>query len=182
MKRQGKKRKAGKTSARRKFAEPKNLEQYLALNERDQDLWTDTGQIVTKVKRGATFAGACRELDRDPRTVQRLAKRALRKLRNGRWAVKGTERLLRVLQKLTPEGRQQIGIRDSRQASMLGDYWHAIDLYRDTGDSSKVLTFRGKYVIDADGERFPFLTDLAEIDRLGSAGVLSFESLYERVA
>ncbi|PYX24813.1 MAG: hypothetical protein DMG82_07150, partial [Acidobacteria bacterium] len=60
---------------------------------------------------------------------------------------------MRVLQILTPEGRREIGIRDSRQASMLGDYWHAIDLYRDTGDSSKVLTFRGKYVIDADGER-----------------------------
>ena len=87
-----------------------------------------------------------------------------------------------LLSSLTPEGRREIGIRDSRQASMLGDYWHAIDLYRDTGDSSKVLTFRGKYVIDADGERFPFLTDLGEIDRLGSAGVLSFESLHARVA
>jgi hypothetical protein len=182
MKHYHKKHEAKKASTKRKFAAPENLEQYFALTERDQDIWSDVGQIVTKVKRGATFAGACRELGRGPRTVQRLAKPALRKRRNGRWAVKGTERLLRVLQKLTPEGRQEIGIRDSRQASILGDYWHAIDLYRDTGDSSKVFTFRDKYVIDADGERVPFLTDLTEIDRLGSAGFLSFESLYARVA
>ena len=182
MKHQGKKHKSRKKPATRKFAEPKNREQYRALSERGQDLWTDTGQIVTKVKQGATFSGACREFGRDPRTVQRLAKRVLRKRRNGRWAVKGTERLLRVLQKLTPEGQQQVGISDPRQASILSEYWHAIDLYRDTGDSSKLLLFRGKYVVDADGGRIPLLTDLREIDRLGSAGLLSFETIYERVA
>jgi len=169
-------------SARKKFAPPKTLEEYQALRQRDQELWSDIGPIVTKVKGGATLAAACREFGRDSRTVQRLAKPALRKRRNGRWAAKRVDRLLRVLQILTPEGRREIGIRDSRQASMLGDYWHAIDLYRDTGDSSKVLTFRGKYVIDADDERFPFLTDLGEIDRQGSAGNLSFESIYARVA
>jgi hypothetical protein len=187
MKRQGKKRKVQKASvkqrrARQKFARPTNLVEYHALSQRNQELWSDVGQIVTEVKRGETFAGACRKFVRDPRTVQRLAKPALRKRRNGRWAAKGTDRLLRVLQRLTPEGRQEIGVRDSRQAGFFGDYWHAIDLYRDTGDSSKVLTFRGKYVIDADGERIPFLTELGEIDRLGSAGLLSFESLYARVA
>jgi hypothetical protein len=182
MKHQRKKRKVKKTSARRKFAEPKNLEQYLALAERDQDLWTDVGQIVTKVKQGATFAGACREFGRNPRSVQRLAKPALRKRRNGRLAVKRTDRLLRVLQKLTPEGRQQIGVSDSRQASILGDYWNAVDRYRDTGDASVFKQFKGKHVIDADGKRVPLLTDLHEIDRQGSAGNLSFETIYSRVA
>ena len=157
-----------------KFAAPKNLEQYHALNERDQDLWSDVGQIVTKVKRGATFAGACREVGRDPRTVQRLAKPVLRKRRNGRWAVKRTEGLLRVLQKLTPEGRQQVGISDLRQASILGDYWNAVERYRDTGDASALKQFDGKHVIDADGKRVFLLTDLHEIDRQGSAGNLSF--------
>jgi len=175
MKRHRKKRKP-------KFAAPKNLDQYLALTERDQDLWSDVGQIVTKVKRGATFAGACRELGRDPRTVQRLAKPALRKRRNGRWAVKGTERLLRVLQKLTPEGRQQIGVTDSRQASILGDYWNAVNRYRDTGDASAIKQFEGTHVIDADGKRVPLLTDLRELDRQGSAGSLSFETIYARIA
>ena len=31
---------------------------------------------------------------------------------------------------------------------------------------------------DAKGKKFPFLTDLDELNRLASAGVLSFESLY----
>lgn len=182
MNHQSKKRKARKASTKRKFSAPKNLDQYLALTERDQDRWSDVGQIVTKVKGGATFAEACREFGRDPRTVQRLAKPALRKRRNGRWAVKGTERLLRVLQKLTPEGRQQVGVTDTREASILGDYWNAVDRYRDTGDASALKHFDGKHVIDADGKRVPLITDLKEIDRQGSAGNLSFETIYARVA
>lgn len=40
--------------------------------------------------------------------------------------------------------------------------------------------FKGKYVVDAAGETIPLLSNLLELDELGSAGVLSFESLYMR--
>jgi hypothetical protein len=187
MKRQGKKRKARGSNVRRqsykrKFVEPKNLEEFLAVPQRKQDLWRDVGQIVTRVREGATFAEASREFGRDARTVQRLAKPALRKRRNGRWGAKKSDRLLRVLQIITPEGRQEIGIRDSRQASTLGKYWSAVDRYRDTGDFSALEQFHGEHVTDADGIRIPLLTDLRELDRQGSAGNLSFESIYARVA
>jgi hypothetical protein len=77
-------------------------------------------------------------------------------------------------------GPREIAIRNSRQASLLGEYWSAVQKYLETGDSSAVEKFQYKHITDASGKKVPLLTDLAELDRLGSAGVLSFESLYAR--
>jgi anti-anti-sigma regulatory factor len=73
-------------------------------------------------------------------------------------------------------------VTDFSQASLLGRYWAAVDRYRDTGDASALREFRGKYIIDTNGKQHRLLTDLRALDRLGSAGVLSFESLYARAA
>jgi hypothetical protein len=131
---------------------------------------------------GVSLPKASREFGLDPRTVQRLARPALRKLRNGHWAANSFDRLLRVLVIPTREGLQEVGVRDSRQASLLGKYWTAVERYRDTGDASALREFRRKYIIDTHGKRHRLLTDLRALDRLGSAGVLSFESLYGRAA
>jgi hypothetical protein len=169
-------------SAKRKFVPPATLEEFLALVDRYQELWGDIGQIVTDVREKKTLAEAAREFGRSPRTVLRLAGPALIKGSNGRWAAKKHDRLLRVLPLLNHQGLFEVAVRDSRQASVIGKYWNAVDSYHDTGDASGLREFRGKDVIDADGKRVPLLTDLRELDRLGSAGVLSFESLYARVA
>ena len=85
----------------------------------------------------------------------------------------------------TPEGTHAIAIRGSRrtrQASALGEYWNAVHHYLQTGDASRLKKFRGKSITDVHRVRFPLLTDTDELDRLASAGVLSFESLYARSA
>ena len=158
------------------------MEDYNAISERDQQLWDDIGQITTEVRLGSSLNRASRKFSRDPRIVRRLGKTALRKLKNGHWAAKKTDRLLRVLQRLTPEGKVEVALSDSRQATILGKYWNAVDLYRDTGDPSRLQEFEGEYIIDAAGNHLPLLTDLQTLDRLGAAGVLSFETLYGRTA
>jgi len=158
------------------------MQDYNVMSERDQQLWDDIGQITTDIRLGASLNRASQQFSRDPRTVRRLGKTALRKLRNGRWAAKRTDRLLRVLQRLTPEGKVEVALSDSRQATVLGKYWNAVDLYRNTGDPSQLQGFDGQYIIDAAGNHVPLLTDLRTLDRLGSAGVLSFETLYGRAA
>jgi hypothetical protein len=158
------------------------MEDYNAISERDQKLWDDIGQITTEVRLGASLNQASRKFGRDPRTVQRRGRAALRKLGNGRWAAKKADRLLRVLPRLTPEGIVEIPVTDSRQATILGKYWNAVHFYRDSGDASKLQEFEGAYVIDADGNQVPLLTDLKVLDRLGSAGELSFETIYGRAA
>jgi hypothetical protein len=125
---------------------------------------------------------AAREFGVAPGQVIRLGRPALRKQKNGRYAATRTDRLLRVLSVLTVYGKRELPFRDSRQASIVGRHWDAVQRYLQTGDDSALRKFHGKKVTDANGKRHLLLTDTAEIDRLGSAGVLSFESLYGRSA
>lgn len=186
MKRKQTRHKVNKRTSRRsnknRFVEPRSVEEFFALSEQHQELWKNTEQAVAAMRAGASRRKASRKFNLDPRKLSQLARRALRKQRNGRWAAKAHDRLLRVLVIPTRKGLSEIGTRDSRQATLLGKYWTAVDRYRDTGDPSALRGLKVKHVIDANGKRIPLLTDLGELDRLGSAGVLSFESLYARAA
>jgi hypothetical protein len=94
--------------------------------------------------------------------------------------VRASDRLLRVLVIPTSDGLQEIATRDSRQASLIANYWIALDRYFSSGDSSALREFDGKKVTSANGKKVPLFTDLAELDRLASAGVVSFETIYAK--
>ena len=189
MKRQSKRkqRKAGKglrvvRPGKTKSVSPRTVGEFFAMSEQDQDFWRDVGRIATEVKGGASLSQSARKYRRDPRKVRQAAPAAFRKLKNGRYSAKANDRLLRVLVIPTRKGLREIGVRDFRQASLLGRYWTAVERYRDTGDASTLREFRRKYIVDASGKRHQLLTDRRVLDRLGSAGVLSFETLYARSA
>lgn len=169
-------------SRQKRFIQPRSLAEFLAMPTHSQEVWDVIGQVTTEVRLGSTLTQASRKFHIDPRMVRQRARPALRKLRNGRWAVKKSDRLLRVLPLPSREGLIDIGVGDSRQATVIGKYWNAVDLYRNTGDDSGLHAFHGEHIIDADGKRVPLMTDTHELDRLGSAGNLSFETLYSRVA
>jgi len=44
-----------------------------------------------------------------------------------------------------------------------------------------VRRFDGHTIADTKGRRVPLLTDLDELERLGAAGTLSFESIYAKI-
>lgn len=77
-----------------------------------------------------------------------------------------------------PAGAREVPIRGLERASQVGKYWAAVQNFLQSGDDSALLRFKGKSVTDASGKRHLFLTDLNQLDRLASAGVLSFESIY----
>ena len=124
---------------------------------------------------------ASKEYGIDPEVVLKLGRSALRKRRNGKYVARKTDRLLRMMSVLTPEGRREIAVRDSRQASVLGKYWAAVQRYLQTGDDSALREFQGEKITDASRKRHALITDLNQLNALGSAGVLSFESLYAGV-
>jgi len=159
-----------------------NLDQFSAMTKQSQLLWIHVGQIVTEVKHSSSLRRAAKKFNRDPRTVQNWARPALRKLRNGRWAAKTHDQLLRVLTIPTKEGLVEIGVPDSRQATIVSEYSNAVERYISTGDASALRGFQGRYITDADGTKVRLLTDTRALDRLASAGVLSFESLYAGAA
>lgn len=190
MKQQSKRiqRKTGKLrqsarSAKNKFVPPRTLDEFFAMPELIQDQWNRAVHAVSKMRTdGTTLPQASREFGLNPRVIARLGRPALRKRSNGRYAAKATDQLFRPLLVLTPEGPREIGVRDSRQATLVAKHWNAAHRYLETGDDSVRRKFRGKRITDANGRQVRLLTDLNQLDRLGSAGVLSFESLYARTA
>ncbi len=162
---------------------PRTADQYVAQSAQFQDRWTRVTHVISKMRAdGVSVREASREFGLDPRTVVRLGRPALRKRANGQYAAKASDRLLRVLVIPTREGTREVATRDSRQASQLAQYSAAVHRYLETGDASALRKIRRKRITDASGKRIRLLTDLDELDRLGSAGVLSFESLYAGAA
>ena len=126
---------------------------------------------------GVSLPKASNEFGIAPSAVVELGRSALR-MKNGQYVPTKTDRLLRIIIILSVVGRKEIATRDSREASLVGSHWAAVQRYLQTGDDSALLRFKGKKVTDASGKRHLLLTDLQELDRLASAGVLSFETMY----
>jgi hypothetical protein len=80
------------------------------------------------------------------------------------------------------QGLTEIAVRGSEVASKIAEYSDAVQTYLRTGDSSKLKKFRRLKLLDEKGKRIKLVTDLGKLQELGSAGVLSFESLYRRAA
>jgi hypothetical protein len=122
---------------------------------------------------------AAREYGLTPKAVLARTRPALRKTKSGRYVARPSDKLLRVLRL---PGQIEVAVRDSATASQIGEYWDAVYKSVSTDDSSRLKKFRRMKLFDEKGKRIKLLTDLAELQRLGSAGVLSFESLYARTA
>jgi hypothetical protein len=139
-------------------------------------------KVVAKMRaEKSSLKKAALEIGVKPETVKRWAGSALEK-RNGRFAAKNSDQLLRVLKIPSADGTRDIAVRGSKGASSLGEYWAALQHFLETGDDSRLAKFRGKSIKAADGAEIPLLTDRPTLNRMGSAGVLSFESLYSRSA
>jgi len=162
---------------------PRTADQYFAKPEKFKNTWNSVITAIGKMRhekmsltRAAKEAGISRD------TVLHWGRPAIQKRSNGKYVTKPHDNLLRVMMIPGERGSREIAIRGSRQASMLGEYWNAVHHYLATGDASQLKQFKGKSIKDADGIEMPLTTDTKELNRLGSAGVLSFESLYARSA
>jgi hypothetical protein len=180
----GKSAKKKRTNRRKKTAIlPQTADAFFAQPEEFQTDWEDMLRVIKRMRtEGVSLRKAASAEEVNPRTVTRLGGRALRKRSNRSYSVTRRDSLLRVMLMPTSHGLQEIAIRNSGQASLLGKYSAAVQQFTRTGDSTEIKQFRNKRIKDVNGVEFPLITDLNELRRLGSAGVLSFESLYGRAA
>jgi hypothetical protein len=170
-----------KTAAKRSV--PRTAKQYSELSAEDQEQWNRVAHVIQKMRReGISVTRAAQDFSIDRKKVIELAGSSLRKQKNGRYNAKPFDRLLRVLVIPSSDGLTEIAVRDSRTASKIAGYSEAVHKFLQTGDDSKLRTFRRLRIRDPAGTRIKLLTDKQELMSLGSAGVLSFESLYARVA
>ncbi|MGA2819324.1 MAG: hypothetical protein ABSF61_01495 [Anaerolineales bacterium] len=113
------------------------------------------------------------------RTVTKYVKPALRRSK-GLWTAKPYDRLLRIMRFPTREGVIDLEVRDSRSASLIGEYWNAVAKYVATGDGRELRRFRGKS-IRSGKVSWPFLIRSEALENLGDAGEFKFETIYEDV-
>lgn len=164
----------------KRFASPRTETQFRALPERSKDTLERVLRVVSKLRTEKTsLKRASQEIGVNPQTVKRWATSALKK-RNGRFVAKSSDQLFRVLKIPDEKGLREVTLRGSRQATLLAEYWNALNRYLQTGDASRLEKFRHKFIKDADGLEIPLPTDRAVLKRLGSAGNISFESIYSR--
>lgn len=149
------------------------------LATRSQSTLKRVAKAVSKMRnRGASLSRAAREIGISPRTLKRHAASGLQKSPSGRYKAKPSDRLKRDLLVPTASGPQEVRVRSSRDASRLGSYWAALHKYYESGDTSGLKKFEGQFVTDVSGKKYPLITDLDILNRLGSAGAVSFESIY----
>ncbi|WP_263365242.1 hypothetical protein [Edaphobacter bradus] len=162
---------------------PRTVEDFHAMSEDARERWNRVAHVIQKVrKEGISVTQAAKDFALDRKEVIELGGRALRKRKNGRYEAKPHDRLIRFLVLPSPDGMKEVAIRDSRTASKIAAYSDAVHKFLQTGDESKLKPFRRLQFKDATGNSVTILTDPKQLTRLGSAGVLSFESLYARVA
>ena len=175
------KRKSSGTAAKRSSI--RNAEQYFAMPEEKQLQWNRAAHVLQRMRsQGISLSQASREIGIPRKKVIELGTSSLKKQANGRYSVKTFDRVLRVLSIPSREGRTEVAVRDSRTASKLAQYAIAVQRFLQTGDRSKLQQFKKLKMKDASGNPIKLLTEPKELMRLGNAGVLSFESIYARVA
>jgi|SRR5579883_2110494 len=138
--------------------------------------------VVSRMREGVSLTQASAEYGISPRTVVRYGGSALRQGASGRYLPKTNDNLPRTLVVPVHGGYEEFAVRGSRAASEIAKRSNAQKHFLQTGDTSEMRSLRGTKVYDTSGREVPFLTDLDELERLGSAGVLSFESIYARGA
>ncbi len=165
----------------RKQSSPINIQQYVGRGKRFRKTWSRVTEAIAKMRLGkVSLKKAAKAVGISPGTVVRWGKSAIRKNKSGRYVAKRSDRLLRIILLPSSNGLREVAVHDSRQASLLGKYWNAVQAFLEMGDKSGLAKFEGMSVGDASGATFTLLTDTNELNRLGYAGVLSFESLYGR--
>jgi lambda repressor-like predicted transcriptional regulator len=175
-----KKRNASGRSNLKSYRAPRTAKELFARPRKLQQQWNRIVQVPSEMRsQGLTLRQASRRFGVSPNTVLRLASSAFRK-KNGKYMAKTTDRLLRVLLVPSKKGLREVAIRDSRQASLIGEYWSAVEKFLVRGDASFLRKLRRRSVTDASGKRIRLLFELEELKRQGSGDVLRFESIYGR--
>lgn len=141
----------------------------------------DALHALSFMRQGKSLARAAKEAHTTPNAVQRYAGSAIVKDTSGRYVAKSRDKLYRPMRFLTPNGAVTLDVRDNRTATRIARYMNAVRWYVRTGDDRALAAFKGKS-IQVSGRHYDFVTDLDALDRLGYAGELRFEDLYDHAA
>jgi hypothetical protein len=124
-------------------------------------------------REGLSLRAAAREAGTTSATVLRHAGSAIEQNR-GQYTAKPADRLLREMSVLGEGGLvHEVEVRGSRQASLIGEHWAAVQHYLRTGDESRLAAFDGKVAAG-----IPLETNPDTIDHWAHLGELEINDIY----
>jgi hypothetical protein len=136
-------------------------------------------EVLQRSRKGESLTKASRAVGIQPDTVLRYAGSAFERDSRGRWKAKPMDRLYRRMRFLDARGTTWVEPANSKEATKLAEYWHAVEHFVETGDDGPLRRFRRMRVRTRQKTSLPFATDRELLTRLGHAGELSFEDLYQ---
>jgi hypothetical protein len=147
------------------------------LSLREQQARNNAFEVLRRMRNdGESLASAARHVNVTLRAVIRHVGKALVKARR-RYGAKASDQLLRTLKFVTDQGQMDIHVRGSRKASLIGEYFSAVERYLLKGETDPLRTFEGKS-IRIGKAIYPFVTERELLERLYYAGQFEFEDLY----
>lgn len=123
-----------------------------------------------------SLTAAAKEAHTTLDTVRKYAGSALSK-EGAYYEASAWDRIVRPMKFITPKGLVALDVKDSRSASRIGRYMHAVDEYLKTGNEEVLRPFRSKKVV-VDGVANSFVTDPGVLEQLANIGEVQFEDLY----
>lgn len=140
----------------------------------------DASIEVLRLRRaGLSWTKATRQAGITKDTALRYTGAAYEQDAKGRWIPKKSDRLYRSMRFHDGRGWFWVEPANSREANKLAAYQRAVKRYLETGDDRGLRKFKRMMLKTRQKTSLPFLTDLDQLDRLGEAGQLSFEDLYQ---
>jgi hypothetical protein len=170
-----------KRSVRLKYVAPRTSAQYWKMPVQVRDTYDRAVHALTYMRSArVSRRKAAQKFNISPQVLARFAGKALRRQSNGQYVARPADKLLRLVVIPTPQGLQELATTDSHEATKVANYWIALNRYLTFGDASALRESKGKKITSANGKKVSLLTELSELDRLASAGVLSFETIYAK--
>ncbi len=168
-------------SAQQRAPRPiRSRQAYERLSRRERKTQQRAAAAVATMKReGISLSEAARQEKTTPNTVRKYAGHALER-RGSRVVVKERHHLYRRMEFLTPDGKIEIDVTNSKTASDIGRYFNVVKRYIYMGEEHGLREFHGKFV-QAGKVKHPYITDTAILDELAERGELSYEDIYEEI-
>lgn len=113
--------------------------------------------VLRMMRRGFSLTASSKDVGLSKETSLRHLGRAVFK-KSGRWFPSKSNSIQREM-KIYENGRiRSIIVRNSRDASLIGEYFNEVRNFVEHGDTSGLKRFRGKTIIDANGKKHTFET------------------------
>jgi len=139
-------------------------------------------EVLRLMRRGLSFSSATKESGISQYLSKKNLGRYLRK-KSGRYIPTLTDSIQRSMEFYSrKEGRIFIIVKNSKDASLIGEYFSSVRQAIRTGDDSYLKKFKRKSITDAEGKKHYFETDLEKIyDIEEGIEEPEFREIYEEV-